>query len=116
MRRARVRTTRKAAVTGQIPESTARTVRGGRQMGAGLLLLGDSRLPAGGHAHSGGLENAVARGEVHDLDTLTDFLLGRLYSTGAVQAAFAACAALVAGPYALDADGPWAELDAELTR
>ncbi|MDI2125168.1 urease accessory protein UreF [Yinghuangia seranimata] len=83
-------------------------------MGAGLLLLGDSRLPAGGHAHSGGLENAVARGEVHDLDTLTDFLLGRLYGTGAVQAAFAACAALAAGPYALDADGPWGELDTEL--
>ncbi|HSA50866.1 MAG TPA: urease accessory UreF family protein [Yinghuangia sp.] len=83
-------------------------------MGAGLLLLGDSRLPAGGHAHSGGLENAVARGEVHDLDTLGDFLLGRLYGNGTVQAAFAACAALVAGPYTLDVSGPWAELDAEL--
>lgn len=83
-------------------------------MTAGLLLLGDSRLPAGGHAHSGGLENAVARGEVHDLDTLTDFLLGRLYGNGAVQAAFAACAALVAGPYALNTEGPWSELDAEL--
>lgn len=83
-------------------------------MGAGLLLLGDSRLPAGGHAHSGGLENAVARGDVHDLDTLTDFLLGRLYGAGTVQAAFAACAALAAGPYAVPADAPWTELDAEL--
>ncbi|GCD97445.1 urease accessory protein UreF [Embleya hyalina] len=83
-------------------------------MGAGLLLLGDSRLPAGGYAHSGGLENAVLRGEVHDLDTLTEFLLGKLYSTGAVQAAFAAVAALTAGPYTLPEHGPWAELDAEL--
>src|SRR4051794_7740946 len=83
-------------------------------MGAGLLLLGDSRLPAGGYAHSGGLENAIVRGEVDDLDTLTEFLLGKLYSTGAVQAAFAAAAALTAGPYTLPEDAPWAELDAEL--
>jgi len=83
-------------------------------MGAGLLLLGDSRLPAGGYAHSGGLENAVVRGEVTDLDTLTEFLLGKLYSVGSVQASFSAIAALTAGSYGLPETAPWAELDAEL--
>jgi urease accessory protein len=57
-----------------------------------LLLLADSRLPAGGHAHSGGLEAAVAAGRVHDVPTLDGFLRGRLATTGLVAAAFAAAA------------------------
>jgi urease accessory protein len=55
-----------------------------------LLLLADSRLPAGGHAHSGGLEAAVAAGRVRDVAGLAGFLRGRLATTGLVAAA--ACA------------------------
>jgi urease accessory protein len=62
-----------------------------------LLLLSDSRLPAGSHAHSGGLEAAVAAGRVHDAVTLQSFLLGRLTSSGLTTASFAAAAALATG-------------------
>jgi urease accessory protein len=58
-----------------------------------LLLLADSRLPSGAHAHSGGLEPAVAAGRVRDVPTLRPFLEGRLATTGLVTAAFAAAAA-----------------------
>jgi urease accessory protein len=61
-------------------------------MSTTLLLLADSRLPSGGHAHSGGLEAAVAAGRVGDLSTLDGFLRGRLATTGLVAAAFAAAA------------------------
>jgi urease accessory protein len=57
-----------------------------------FLLLADGRFPAGGHAHSGGLEAAVARSRVRDLDTLHAFLTGRLATAGLVAAAFAAAA------------------------
>lgn len=57
-----------------------------------LLLLADSRLPAGSHAHSGGVEAAVAAGRVTDLATLEAFLRGRLATAGLVAAAFAAAA------------------------
>lgn len=33
-----------------------------------LLLLADGRLPAGGHANSGGMEEACAAGAVADLE------------------------------------------------
>ncbi|GIH09584.1 urease accessory protein UreF [Rhizocola hellebori] len=59
-------------------------------MTSALLLLADGRFPAGGHAHSSGLEAAVAAGRVSSLSTLESFLLGRLYTTGLVTAAFAA--------------------------
>lgn len=59
---------------------------------AALLLLSDSRLPAGGHAHSGGIEAAAAAGRVHDVPTLRAFLRGRLHTSGYVAAAFAAAA------------------------
>lgn len=68
---------------------------------AALLLLADSRLPAGGHAHSGGLAAAVAAGTVHDDRTLRHFLAGRLRTAGLVSAAVAARAASLtaaAGP------------------
>ena len=58
-----------------------------------LLLLADGRFPAGGHAHSGGLEAAVTAGRVRDLETLAAFLHGRLATVGLVSAAFAAAAA-----------------------
>jgi urease accessory protein len=59
---------------------------------ATLLVLADGRLPAGGHAHSGGLEAAVAAGRVGDLAGLSGFLRGRLATSGVVAAAFAAVA------------------------
>ncbi len=55
-----------------------------------LLLLADSRLPAGGHAHSGGLEEAVAAGRVTSVADLASFLHGRLSTAGLVSASFAA--------------------------
>jgi len=57
-----------------------------------LLLLADGRLPAGGHAHSGGIEAAVRDARVPDLSTLESFLRGRLHTAGTVAAAFAAAA------------------------
>ncbi|GAA3705991.1 urease accessory UreF family protein [Nonomuraea antimicrobica] len=65
-----------------------------------LLLLTDSRLPAGGHAHSGGAERAVASGAVHDVPTLRSFLRGRLHTAGLVATALtaAACAEAAATP------------------
>ncbi|MBQ1053419.1 urease accessory protein UreF [Micromonospora sp. C32] len=57
-----------------------------------LLLLADGRFPAGAHAHSNGLEAAVAAGRVTDLVTLEAFLAGRLATAGLVGAAFAAAA------------------------
>ena len=57
-----------------------------------LLLLGDGRFPAGGHAHSGGMESAVADGRVRDEDGLEAFLRGRLATTARVEAALAAAA------------------------
>ncbi|WP_433511049.1 urease accessory protein UreF [Nonomuraea sp. CA-143628] len=61
-------------------------------MNPALLLLTDSRLPAGGHAHSGGTEQAIATGAVHDLTSLAAFLRGRLHTSGHVAAALAAAA------------------------
>ncbi|GAA2458758.1 urease accessory UreF family protein [Actinomadura vinacea] len=76
---------------------------------AHLLLLADSRLPAGGHAHSGGVEPAVTAGAVRDVAGLADFLRGRLGTSGLVSAALAAAAcAHAAGPA-----WEWARLDAE---
>ncbi|MCW2598816.1 MAG: hypothetical protein JWM02_645 [Frankiales bacterium] len=64
---------------------------------AALLLLADSRLPAGAHAHSGGLAAAVDTGRVRTLEDLQRFLTGRLTTAGLVAAAVAARAAQVLG-------------------
>jgi len=56
-----------------------------------MLLLADGRTPSGGHAHSAGVEAAVADGRVHDLASLEAFTEGRLRTTGFVDAALAAC-------------------------
>jgi urease accessory protein len=69
-----------------------------------LLLIADGRFPGGGHAHSGGLEPAVADGSVHDLASLESFLVGRLVTTGEVEAWLAAAAGGGADPLALDAE------------
>ena len=87
-----------------------------QQARSALLLLADGRFPAGGHAHSGGLEAAAGLGGVRDLSDLEAFLRGRAATTGAVAASFAAagCAA------AAKADGTGlgaaclSELDQEL--
>ena len=62
-------------------------------MTSALLTLADSRLPAGGHTHSGGVEQAIAAGLVHDPASLAGFLLRRLTTSGAVAAGLAAAAA-----------------------
>jgi urease accessory protein len=78
-----------------------------------LLLLLDSRAPAGAHGHSGGLEAAVTAGFVTGLAGTERFCRLRLATAGVTAAAFAACACRLrqdgAGPAA------WAELDAELS-
>ncbi|MDQ1627019.1 MAG: urease accessory protein [Actinomycetota bacterium] len=84
---------------------------------AALLLLADSRLPAGGHAHSGGVEQAVSAGRVGDIVTLERFLRGRLATAGAQAATVAAFACLevtdrgASGP----AGGLWSDLDTEVS-
>ncbi len=80
-----------------IPGSPARAV---------LLALADQRLPTGGHVHSGGVEQAVADGVVHDEATVCAFLRERLTTSGLVAAAVAAAAVDVdrAGLTALDAE------------
>jgi urease accessory protein len=77
-----------------------------------LLLLADSRLPAGGHAHSGGLEEAVVAGRVTSVADLALFLHGRLATAGLVAASFAAAARHAAGAADVDVDR-LADLDAE---
>ncbi len=55
-----------------------------------LLALADSRLPIGGHVHSGGVEEAVASGLVIDLPTLRAYLIRRIRTQGLVTASIAA--------------------------
>ncbi|MDI3404647.1 urease accessory protein UreF [Streptomyces cavernicola] len=69
---------------------------------ATLLVLADGRFPAGGHAHSGGAEAAVAAGRIKDAADLAEFCRGRLHTSGLVAAALAAAAALGVDPLLLD--------------
>jgi urease accessory protein len=55
-----------------------------------LLALADSRLPTGGHVHSGGVEEAVSSGLVADLATLRAYLRRRIRTNGLVTASLAA--------------------------
>jgi urease accessory protein len=55
-----------------------------------LLTLADSRLPAGGHVHSGGVEEAVTSGLVGDRATLRAYLRRRIRTQGLVTASVAA--------------------------
>jgi urease accessory protein len=93
-------------------------------LGVAALLLGDSRFPAGGHAHSGGAEPAVTARTVTGLDSLEVFLRGRLRTTGLLASAVAAAACAHAHQAAawrgadgkLAASGPddyWGRLDTE---
>jgi urease accessory protein len=78
-----------------------------------LLLLLDSRSPAGAHGHSGGMEAAVTAGFVESVDDVAAFCRGRLHTSGRVSAAFAAAACRL-----WTANAPttaWTELDSELS-
>jgi urease accessory protein len=57
---------------------------------ATLLALADSRLPTGGHVHSGGVEEAVTGGLVIDVGTLRAYLRRRIRTHGLVTASVAA--------------------------
>ncbi len=72
------------------PSADKSVVRTGHS--ALLLLLLDSRAPAGGHNHSAGMEAAVDTGLVRDLDDVESFCRARLRTSGRVAAAFAAAA------------------------
>ncbi|NDZ95584.1 urease accessory protein UreF [Streptomyces sp. SID6673] len=55
-----------------------------------MLTLADSRLPVGGHVHSGGVEQAVADRVVVDAESLARFLRLRVTTSGLVAASIAA--------------------------
>src|ERR1039457_6616062 len=83
-----------------------------------LMLLLDSRAPAGAHNHSGAMEAAVSTGLVTGLADLEDFCRARPRTSARVAAAFAAAACRVQHTAGPSADGPgrpdeWALLDAE---
>ena len=88
-------------------------------MNALLLLLLDSRAPAGAHHHSGGMEAAVATGLVTDLTGLEGFCRAKLRTSARAGAAFvnaeqrSAALGLPAATFGLAARG---ELDAEQAR
>ncbi|CQD19093.1 urease accessory protein UreF [Mycolicibacterium conceptionense] len=72
---------------------------------ATLLTLADSRLPTGGHVHSGGVEEAVTSGLLVDLATLRAFLVRRIRTSGVVAASIAVAVRTGAlGPEAADAE------------
>ncbi|HWJ63952.1 MAG TPA: urease accessory UreF family protein [Acidimicrobiales bacterium] len=71
-----------------------------------LLLLADGRFPDGSHAHSFGMEAAVAMGRVRDAASLHEYLAVRLWTTTRTDAAAAALAA--------SGDHPLEDVDAAL--
>jgi len=78
-------------------------------MDLSALILADSRFPGGGHVHSGGLEEVVARKLVTSVRDLPGFLSGRLRTAGYLAAVFAAASA-----HAAVNRGNWSLLDSEL--
>ncbi|MGH3751457.1 MAG: urease accessory protein UreF [Pseudonocardiaceae bacterium] len=74
--------------------------------------MADSRLPTGGHAHSGGVEAAVERGLLCDEADLALFLAGRLRGSGPVVAAVAAAGCLFAAD---PAPADWGRWDAAVS-
>jgi urease accessory protein len=76
---------------------------------ATLLVLADGRFPAGGHAHSAGVEIFVRSGELHDVTSLRSFLRGRVATAGFVDATVASAAVLES-----ECEAPeWIRLDRE---
>jgi urease accessory protein len=76
-----------------------------------LLLMLDSRSPAGAHSHSGGMEAAIEAGWVRDLADVERFCRGRLRTSGLVTASAAAAAARLP----LDEPTAWRDLDDEVS-
>lgn len=58
-----------------------------------MLTLADSRLPVGGHVHSGGVEQAIADRVIRSVDDLADYLRRRVTTSGLVSASIAAAVA-----------------------
>ncbi|WP_410665674.1 urease accessory protein UreF [Amycolatopsis sp. lyj-84] len=81
-------------------------------MDLAALILADSRFPGGGHVHSGGLEEAVARKLITHERDLPGFLSGRLRTAGSLAAVFAAASAHAAARNVQS--GHWWRLDLEL--
>ncbi len=81
-------------------------------MNTAALILADSRFPGGGHVHSGGLEEAVARKLITHERDLPGFLSGRLRTAGSLAAVFAAASAHAAARNVQS--GHWRRLDLEL--
>jgi urease accessory protein len=85
-----------------------------------LALLVDARFPGGAHAHSGGVEQAVDEGLVHDVPSLSVFLAAAtttVVETGATAAAMCCRHFLSvsrAGEVAGGSDPWWEEIDAEV--
>ena len=69
---------------------------------ADLLLLVDSRLPAGGHAHSGGIAPAIEAGLIKDINQLEAALRTRLKHQGPMQGAAVKLAAKGIDPKEID--------------
>ena len=104
-----VRSRRPAAGRGE-PES----IRGWAERGTLLALLQfpDGLFPAGGFAHSFGLETYAQAGRVRDRKELEAFLVAHLEgSVGPCDAVAAALAARSAGAASL---APWLEIDGRL--
>lgn len=59
-----------------------------------FALLADGRFPAGGHAHSAGVEAAVHDRRITGVHQLEDFVRGRLHTVGRTDAALAAATVL----------------------
>src|SRR6202012_5189827 len=84
-----------------------------------LLLLLDSRAPAGAHHHSGGMEAAIGSGLVTGLAGVEDFCRARLATSARVSASFAAAACALGAQTAEraaispSAQMPWVLLDCE---
>lgn len=58
-----------------------------------MLSLADSRLPVGGHVHSGGVEQAISDGFIRGVSDLASFLHRRVTTSGLVAASIAAAVA-----------------------
>lgn len=87
--------------------AAADTISGATVSVSTLLMLADGRFPDGSHAHSSGIEAAVAMGRVHDPDSLHRYIGVRLWTTTRTDAAAAVLAAQ--GDHALD------DIDSALT-
>jgi urease accessory protein len=80
-----------------------------------ILLLADSRLPSGAHAHSGGVEQAVDEGAIRDIKSLERFLHGRLATSSQLSAHVAARSCVLAGRPDAAEVARWLKVDDEVS-